>query len=707
MVCIYCYLRPPGFRKLALDCCIAAIQHSPPNPAAQGLITKLMSAIEPIEIGRKQEFVFPVIETLFEASSSGSWVATAELAKLDEARARIASNIHKKNGGYNTEYIDDKRNRVRFKSFSVENGYLNISHIDLRDAELATFVSLSPSQLCQDTVDLHQNTLAHLAAMLGRDDLLRHLLQTDPGLVNKQNKAGETPLYKACAAGQLTCIELLLEFHADPSILQTHLGISCLHWLFLIEEQHMSRIAGLLLQNGALVSSRTIGFNDSSGLTLETEHFPFHWPHGTPFHWACHVGSSAAAQVLLEHGAEVDEGDTLSGKETQRALDLAMMRADSTMVHFLLKNGANPHKRNRNGFNALHMLVVDKDNLNIVITRPLSTWGYLGSSENSLKEKKRCVELFKQYGGDLNAVSDGAERNTAIVYAAISGDSHGILALVEAGANADTTRAPSGESPLYIWLQIDPERLAYPSSYFSTLGTLIHSTKDLNTREGYYGNSLFHSVIYNSGGPTASSRIITWLHSNAPQCLRLMEARNKYHLTPFLMVAGDYSRDTKGTITLHNLLLELGANSTARDADGGDFVWWLTQNRAMPESLCLSLLQEHMANLSNRDKRDLLNKSRNTRNGTTALMNMVRCVYRSCVEYALQLGVDITFQDSQEQTALDIALDIANIERMELLRMWMDNMNERPMDLRPGDVKDFLFLEAAVRPEFGRFTHNP
>jgi len=700
----YCIQQPTGFREFALDYCIAAIKTDPPNPIAQGLVTKLADAISPSRGARNWTSDYgvevAVEDMLFSASASGSWIAAAELAKSSPSRVTDARRIHRTNGGYNSEGFISVVGRKEPEPYLVEGSCLNISLPSLKEMEPTGFLRFSTSQLCRDLVDTGENTLLHLAAMLGREDLIIHIAQINSASINKQNKAGETPLYKACLAGQSQAIKALLSFGADASITETQFNVSCLHWLFMVDKEHMDEIATLLLRNGVSVDSRTTGIVCKQRLLIEADHFPFHWPHGTPFHWACHVGSFEAAQTLLNHGALVDEDDIPNDTRAHTALGSAMIRVDSAMVSFLLEHGADPTKQDRGGFTPLHLRASNVDSRNILMSRPLRLWGYLGSWENSLTETRRCVELFKSYGGRLDPRRNLPTDNTALLDAVISGDSDAVLALLEHGADANIAETYSGRLPLHLWAQVDREQIAYPESYFLVLKALVRGTKDCSATDTIYGNSVLHAALENPGGAAASTAIIKCLLQEAPGTLDL-NARNTDGDTPLLLAIQNRSMKGQNALALYANLLQLGADPTVRDNDGRDFAWCLTKNFTIPDEKCLATLKQHMAGLSDVEKQRALSNSRSAKTGRTVLMNMVENAFVRCVQHALDLGVDLTAEDRHEMTALDVALAQGNGARTGLLEKWAMNIRHEPQGGEA--IPEFLFDDSVIQADLGVF----
>ncbi|KAF2690590.1 hypothetical protein K458DRAFT_426076 [Lentithecium fluviatile CBS 122367] len=199
--------------------------------------------------------------------------------------------------------------------------------------------------------------------MLGKPDLIRSLVGQHDTSIDCLNSAGETPLYKACAAGQYESVMALMDLGASPLIRVVPLDVSCLHWAFLFPTDKMENVVSRLLSTGIAVDAR-VALTTRSGAQLEADwiernHFPFHWPAGTPLHWAAHATSTTAVDALLKHGAHVDELDLVEDDRAQTALAMALCRGSVSMVSHLIERGADTARIDNRGCSSMHIIVSD------------------------------------------------------------------------------------------------------------------------------------------------------------------------------------------------------------------------------------------------------------------------------------------------------------------------------------------------------------
>ncbi|MCJ1307052.1 hypothetical protein MMC25_000698 [Agyrium rufum] len=170
----------------------------------------------------------------------------------------------------------------------------------------------------------------------------------DPALVKQSSDAQENCepcLYPAAARGDHTLVLALLSQSTDPTTTSHPFGIRCLHWLFMFDEMQIEHVAKELLLAGACVQARTLVVKEGNfHRHIPNEHFPFHWPIGTPFHWACFARCWRAMSTLLDFGANIDELNALDDDQAQTPIAMAMYRGDSEVVKFLLEHGADPHR---------------------------------------------------------------------------------------------------------------------------------------------------------------------------------------------------------------------------------------------------------------------------------------------------------------------------------------------------------------------------
>lgn len=90
--------------------------------------------------------------------------------------------------------------------------------------------------------------MIHWAAAYGETEYLKEIIANEPGLINKVNRHGMTPLHAAAFHGQVFCVKLLLNAGADPNIPSA--GAKFTFPLHLAVTRLQNEIAELLLVEG-------------------------------------------------------------------------------------------------------------------------------------------------------------------------------------------------------------------------------------------------------------------------------------------------------------------------------------------------------------------------------------------------------------------------------------------------------------------------
>ena len=206
------------------------------------------------------------------------------------------------------------------------------------------------------------SSLLHVACRAGNTDCVVLLLQfkADPNIINK---GGKTPLHEACIAGNSECVRYLLEANADPGYVDKTGNIP-LHYAC---DAGASECIRLLLSHKDIILDHQNFCNE------------------TPLHMACHNkrGSAASVRLLLEHGANLNVSDTMgrtplhnacrirntecvrillnheavdldkSDCDGRTALHEAVRDMEGVSARLLLETGADPHKQDNMGYTPL------------------------------------------------------------------------------------------------------------------------------------------------------------------------------------------------------------------------------------------------------------------------------------------------------------------------------------------------------------------
>lgn len=601
-----------------------------------------------------------LVETwLFNAASTGSLIAAADLAKANPALLQKAKASFRKSGGYNREFPNIRDPQHQFSDLSIDMARR------LCDAEGNV----------EFLVDLDGNRLLHIAAILDKPDVINYLVKERGAAVDPQNDRGETPLYKACLGGHHSTVETLIALSANASITSKKYRLSPLHWLFNFEEQHIPHIAELLVSKGkakvdAVVASEKVGAYEQH---IPFEHFPFHWPFGTPLHWAALTRSFKAIDALLSLGADINAVDSKVENSAQTALAMAARRGDSEVVRYLLKRGASAKVVDGIGRNPFHMMAVDYATSNRLYRfwDGFESWVYNGSYENHLHEVWECVHAILEAGGDLNGRKGTAARlgNTPLIDASDAANCVVALALLEAGANANCID-PRSQQPLHIWACLNHKLLAYPEGFSILLQQLVDRTEDLNAKVGYSGETVIHRVV------------------SSPHTITIEEFEERIRLlTTQKPPANINAIDNQGKTPLMSALEDLGpGHAVARsevllryngrvyfnaDKRGRDFIFIICLNLILTDSESLYLLKKLLEDYSDAEKLQMVSSSADRVNGTemTALQAAIRRGKFNCVKYLFELGMDPNAISKARSTALDWALGAGEQARESFLEV--------------------------------------
>ena len=675
--------RSPGFQqKYARFISLAARATFLP---AQGIAYRVAEA-QGLE---KQEDSSNVLSWLRNAANAGSLTAFEDLARRSLGLRQEARKAFRKAGGYVS--LD-----------SADYG-ISVSHSD----DLHTMTIETASRICDSVgsadfkLDTQGNCLLHYAALLGRPDIIKYLVTERGASIDVLNHQRETPLYTACQLGDAATVKTLVQLKANAAISSQPFHISCLHWLFNFESDEIRSVAELLIKDGhanveARIKPHTIGLVKQH---LPTLHFPFHWPFGTPFHWAIAARSHPAASVLLEHNADIDGFDFAEwDNDRQTALTLAMYRSDADMVEYLISKGANANIIDAQGRSLIHILVANYSTLNRAFRLPRSVWSWTthGAAGNHLKQLKRCLVATLRSGVQLD--HRRVRSQTALVDAIENEDACGALTLLGAGADPDVL-CPTGESLLQRWLLVDGRRLDYPEMFFPVLSTLLERASNIGHHDEFAGETIIHYAVRAHCTFEQYHQVMSMLQAKAPHdCL---EARNRYGETPFLTVL--HFLDTEDNITISEDLVQRGANIETKSQDGEDFLHCLCSNTKFSDQETCTLVLRLLGNLEHSQQRRLVIECQSKRDGSTALMRAVRTGKLACVKLLVDFGVYINAVDTKEiRTALDWALHVADVVRSSFIENSTDMLG---LAEREEAIEDHTAFNHVV--SWGSYPGNP
>ena len=628
------------------------------NPA-KGIIFRIACATKQLKIlsaADEEEMECQRQSWLFDAASSGSLVAASDLRLISPSQYETAWDLFRHRGGYRILHGTDAR--ALFK--------------DCRTG------SRSPKE----------------GARAWEDDAME--------------------LYAACTRGKYTEAIEKLTSSGCASVISKPFKIGCLHWLFMFENSHIEDIAKRLLSAGAHLEARTTTTIEVKARRhIPNEHFPFHWPIGTPLHWACFARSSTAISVLLELGADVDALDDDNDDQAQTPLAMAMYRGDSRIVQLLLHYGADSRRVDGVGRSPLHMLALDDGQNRLFRLRKTMMWRcYHGEEANHLKEVRGCIAAVVQAGGDLEHKRRNGQ--TAMQDALEYKDGGIVMALIEAGANVRCRFPYSNMLPVLYWVRwVNARTLAYPRLFLPVLKILLSKSSNL-AAEDSEGRNLFHALVL--GAPTpledhVSEDFATLYHhiKGAAELLKAspfaatVDSRDSYGQTPLVLALecdGGFTKD------LADLLVVCGASISHGLDERQEMIWTSCNNARLGDSSCLELVQIFSRDLSEAFRRtaftmtDLPSVNRRRR---SALQSAVSNGYLETLKWMLGSGhLDLNYLSGGGYTPLDTALGKANMLRIVGLQRWTRHATTAPKNRRASDY-DKLFWTPKWNPNIASY----
>ncbi|XP_066894206.1 palmitoyltransferase ZDHHC13 isoform X2 [Kogia breviceps] len=191
--------------------------------------------------------------------------------------------------------------------------------------------------------DKENVSLLHWAAINNRLDLVKFYISKGAVVDQLGGDLNSTPLHWAIRQGHLPMVILLLQYGADPTLIDGE-GFSSIHLAVLF--QHMPVIA-YLISKGQSVNMTDV--NGQTPLMLSAHKVLGPEPTGfllkfnpslnvvdkihqnTPLHWAIAAGNVNAIDKLLEAGASLD----IRNVKGETPLDMALQNKNRLIIHML------------------------------------------------------------------------------------------------------------------------------------------------------------------------------------------------------------------------------------------------------------------------------------------------------------------------------------------------------------------------------------
>lgn len=377
--------------------------------------------------------------------------------------------------------------------------------------------------------DKSGKTPLHQAAGLGQLVVADFLLRNGAN-IDSRDRSEATPLYEAAASGHKAMVELLIQHKADLELADRN------GWtpLYRAADKGFNSVVQVLLAHGADPNARA-----KDGAT------PLHTAMGqraiidaliarkanvnaaeddgtTPLHIAAARGLDSIAQLLIEHGAQVDAKDKLNKTPLARAVEQMQIPT----AKLLLANKADPNVQ----------FYQDKglDSENLL---------HLAASRRNLP----MTELLLQNGAKPNLLSGGS---TPLLLAVLLQEQDLVKLLLQHGADPNIPDS-SGRPPLHCSI-----------SKPSILQTLLDSKPDVNakTKEG-------ETPLYWASSAGLAPAVELLLKNGADPNIADSHGNTPLHLAAL-----------KSYKEIVELLLAKGADPNAQNSYGKTPLNWPTSN---------------------------------------------------------------------------------------------------------------------------------
>ncbi|XP_072284177.1 ankyrin repeat and SOCS box protein 2 isoform X2 [Pyxicephalus adspersus] len=276
-----------------------------------------------------------------------------------------------------------------------------------------------PATIDQRT--LQEETALYFAVIRGHLDCLHHLLEygAEPDIVNKSR---ETPLYKACERKNTDTVQMLVNFRADINH-RCNQGWTALHEAV---ARNALDIIDILVKGGAKIEAM-----NCYGIT--------------PLFVAAQSGQLEALRYIVKCGADINT----QANDSATALFEASKNGHDHIVEFLLSQGADANKPNKDGYLPIHIASKKRDNDEIVsMLIPVTSRTRVkrsGISPLHIAAERNNDDILEELidaGYDVNSTlsHDRARlyedrRSTPLYFSVMNNNIYATRLLLEAGAN--------------------------------------------------------------------------------------------------------------------------------------------------------------------------------------------------------------------------------------------------------------------------------
>ena len=228
----------------------------------------------------------------------------------------------------NCQHIFLKTSLLAVSAYSICFGMKPEQTQPLVQLDVATIQNALNRGLPIDMQNQKGWTYLHIAAYLGKQEVVRFLLSKNANSNSKSKDNGCTPLHAASNNGRAQVVELLLQHGADKEA-RTQSESTPLH---LASLNGHAQVVELLLQYGANKEAQDRHLN-------------------TSLHLASINGHAKVVELLLQHGADKETQDQNRNAPLHAAAD----RGHVEVVKLLLRHGADKEARNKDGYTPLHI----------------------------------------------------------------------------------------------------------------------------------------------------------------------------------------------------------------------------------------------------------------------------------------------------------------------------------------------------------------